>query len=192
MMYRSTITEICSDLKKGKLIIVIDDEDRENEGDLVVAAQFATPGNINFMAKHGRGIICAPMESKRLQDLGIDLMVSTNEDEMKTAWTVSIDARHGTTTGVSAYDRSRTIKALIDPKTTKNDFVRPGHIFPLMARSGGVLVRAGHTEACVDLMKLGGLKPAGAICEIMNDDGSMSRTPDLIIFAKKHKLRICT
>ncbi len=191
-MYRSSIPEILSDLKKGRIIIVIDDEDRENEGDLVVAAEFVTPSNINFMAKHGRGIICAPMESARLQELGIDLMVSTNEDEMKTAWTVSIDARHGITTGVSAYDRSKTIKALIDPKTKKDDLARPGHIFPLRARSGGVLVRAGHTEACVDLMRLAGLTPAGAICEIMNDDGSMSRTPDLVAFAKKHKLKICT
>ena len=191
-MYRSSIPEILSDLKKGKVIVVIDDEDRENEGDLIVAAEFATPANINFMAKHGRGIICVPMESKRLEALGIDLMVSVNEDEFKTAWTVSIDARQGVTTGVSAYDRSRTIKLLIDPKTTKDDLARPGHIFPLRARDGGVLVRAGHTEACVDLMRLAGLAPAGAICEIMNDDGSMSRTPELVSFAKKHKLKICT
>ena len=191
-MHHSLIPEILSDLKKGRMIVVIDDEDRENEGDLIVAAEFATPANVNFMAKHGRGIICVPMESKRLETLGLDLMVSTNEDEFKTAWTISIDARHGVTTGVSAYDRSRTIKVLIDPKTTKEDLARPGHIFPLRAREGGVLVRAGHTEACVDLMRLAGLYPAGAICEIMNDDGSMSRTPDLIAFAKKHKLKICT
>ena len=191
-MHRSSIPEILSDLKKGKVIVVIDDEDRENEGDLVVAAKFATPANINFMAKHGRGIICVPMESKRLETLGIDLMVSVNEDELKTAWTVSIDAGHGITTGVSAYDRSQTIKVLIDEKTTKDDLARPGHIFPLRARDGGVLVRAGHTEACVDLMRLAGLYPAGAICEIMNDDGSMSRTPELVVFAKKHKLKICT
>ena len=191
-MYRSSIPEIFSDLKKGKVIVVIDDEDRENEGDLVVAAEFATPKNINFMAKHGRGIICVPMESKRLESLGVQLMVSTNEDEMKTAWTVSIDARRGITTGVSAYDRSKTIKVLIDPKTTREDLSRPGHIFPLRARDGGVLVRAGHTEGCVDLMRLAGLYPAGAICEIMNDDGSMSRTPELAAFAKKHKLKICT
>ncbi len=191
-MHRSSIPEILSDLRKGRLIIVIDDEDRENEGDLVVAAEFATPSHVNFMAKHGRGIICVPMESKRLQELGIDLMVSTNEDEMKTAWTVSIDVKRGITTGVSAYDRSKTIKALINPKTGKNDLARPGHIFPLRARSGGVLVRAGHTEACVDLMKLAGLYPSGAICEIMNDDGSMARTPELISFAKQHKLKICT
>ncbi|MBI3252312.1 MAG: bifunctional 3,4-dihydroxy-2-butanone-4-phosphate synthase/GTP cyclohydrolase II [Candidatus Omnitrophica bacterium] len=188
----SSIPEILSDLKKGKLIIVVDDADRENEGDLVVAAAHATPHHVNFMAKHGRGIICVPMEAGRLETLGVDPMVSDrNVDEFKTAWTVSIDARHGITTGISAYDRAKTIKVLIDPKTTKDDLVRPGHIFPLRAREGGVLVRAGHTEACVDLMKLAGLYPAGAICEIMNDDGSMARTPDLIQFSKKHKLKIC-
>lgn len=187
----SAIPEILSDLKRGRLIIVIDDADRENEGDLIVAAQHASPRHINFMAKHGRGIICVPMESRRLETLGIDLMVSENADEFKTAWTVSIDARRGITTGISAYDRARTIRALIDPKTRPEDLVRPGHIFPLRAREGGVLVRAGHTEACVDLMRLGGLTPAGAICEIMNDDGSMARTPQLIAFAKKHRLKIC-
>ena len=172
----SSIPEVLSDLKKGKLVIIVDDADRENEGDLIVAAEHATPTNINFMAKHGRGIICVPMESKRLDDLGIDMMVSHNADEFKTAWTISIDAKRGITTGISAYDRSKTVHTLIDAKSTKNDFARPGHIFPLKARDGGVLVRAGHTEACVDLMKLAGLYPAGAICEIMNDDGSMSRT----------------
>lgn len=187
----STIPEILSDLKKGRLVIVIDDADRENEGDLIIAAQHADPGRINFMAKHGRGIICVPMESRRLETLGIDLMVSENADEFKTAWTVSIDARRGITTGISAYDRAKTIRALIDPKTKSEDLVRPGHIFPLRAREGGVLVRAGHTEACVDLMRLAGLTPAGAICEIMNDDGSMARTPQLIAFAKKHRLKIC-
>ena len=191
-MYRSSIPGILSDLKKGRLIIVIDDEDRENEGDLVVAAEFATPAKINFMAKHGRGIICVSMEGKRLEGLGVDLMVAHNTDELKTAWTVSIDARRGISTGISAYDRARTIKVLIDPKTKKEDLVRPGHLFPLRAREGGVLVRAGHTEASVDLMKLAELYPAGAICEIMNDDGSMARTPDLIAFAKKHGLKICT
>ncbi|MBI3315682.1 MAG: bifunctional 3,4-dihydroxy-2-butanone-4-phosphate synthase/GTP cyclohydrolase II [Candidatus Omnitrophica bacterium] len=188
----SHLPEVLADLRKGKVIVVIDDEDRENEGDLVVAAQFATPANVNFMAKHGRGIICVPMESRRLTELGIDLMTADNEDEMHTAWMVSIDARKGITTGISAYDRSKTIKVLIGPKTAKGDLVRPGHIFPLRAREGGVLVRAGHTEACVDLMRLAGLYPAGAICEIMNDDGSMARTPDLVAFAKKHRLKICT
>ncbi len=187
----NTIPEVLSDLKKGRIVIVIDDADRENEGDLVVAADFATPKNINFMARHGRGIICVPMTGERLAKLGIDLMVSNNSDEYKTAWTVSIDARRGVTTGISAYDRSRTVKALIDPKTTQQDLVRPGHVFPLRAREGGVLVRAGHTEACVDLARLAGLEPAGAICEIMNDDGTMARTPELSQFARKHKLKIC-
>ncbi len=188
----SRIPEVLSDLKKGKLVIVIDDADRENEGDLIVAAQHATPDHINFMAKHGRGIVCVPMEPKRLRELGIDLMVAENSDDLKTAWTVSIDAKHGITTGISAYDRSRTIKTLIDRKTGREDLSRPGHIFPLKAREGGVLVRAGHTEACVDLMRLAGLYPAGAICEIMNDDGSMARTPELFSFAKKHNLKVCT
>ncbi len=188
----SSIQEIASDLKKGKMVIVIDDADRENEGDLIVAAEHATPANINFMAKHGRGIICVPMESRRLAELGIDLMVANTQDELKTAWTVSIDAKRGITTGISAYDRAKTIQTLIDPKTKSPDLVRPGHLFPLRAREGGVLVRAGHTEACLDLMKLSGLYPAGAICEIMNDDGTMARTPDLAQFSKKHKLKVCS
>lgn len=191
-MKLSSVADVLKDLKRGKLIVVVDDEDRENEGDLMCAAQFATAKNINFMAKHGRGIICVPMESRRLLELGIDLMVSENNDDFKTAWTVSIDARKGITTGISAYDREKTIKTLIDPKAAKNDLVRPGHIFPLRAREGGVLVRAGHTEACVDLMRLAGLYPAGAICEIMNDDGSMARLNDLRAFVKKHKLKICS
>ncbi len=188
----SSIPDIVSDLKKGRMVIVIDDADRENEGDLIVAAEHATPANINFMAKHGRGIICVPMEGNRLRELGIDLMVANTQDELKTAWTVSIDARRGITTGISAYDRAKTVQALIDPKSKSADLVRPGHLFPLRAREGGVLVRAGHTEACLDLMKLGGLYPAGAICEIMNDDGTMARTPDLAQFSKKHKLRVCS
>jgi len=188
----SGIHEIVSDLKKGKMVIVIDDADRENEGDLIVAAEHATPANINFMAKHGRGIICVPMESRRLAELGIDLMVANTQDELKTAWTVSIDAKRGITTGISAYDRAKTVQTLIDPKSKSTDLVRPGHLFPLRAREGGVLVRAGHTEACLDLMKLGGLYPAGAICEIMNDDGTMARTPDLAQFSKKHKLKVCS
>lgn len=191
-MKKGNIHKVLAALRKGKLIIVIDDRDRENEGDLVVAAEFATPTRINFMAKHGRGIICVPMESRRLSELGIEPMVSDNTDDLKTAWTVSIDARHGITTGVSAYDRARTIKVLIDPKSERQDLVRPGHLFPLRAREGGVLVRAGHTEACVDLMRLASLYPAGVICEIMNDDGSMARTPDLVKFAKRHHLSICT
>ena len=188
----SGIPEIVSDLKKGKMVIVIDEADRENEGDLIVAAEHATPANINFMAKHGRGIICVPMESSRLAELGIDLMVANTQDELKTAWTVSIDAKRGITTGISAYDRAKTVQTLIDPKSKSGDLVRPGHLFPLRAREGGVLVRAGHTEACLDLMKLGSLYPAGAICEIMNDDGTMARTPDLAQFSKKHKLKVCS
>ena len=187
-----SIPEVVADLKRGKVIIVIDDKDRENEGDLVVAAEHATPGNINFMAKHGRGIICVPMESKRLEELGIDRMVANNADEFKTAWMVSIDAKHGITTGISAYDRAKTIHLLIEKKTAADDFVKPGHIFPLGAREGGVLVRAGHTEASVDLMRLAHLVPAAAICEIMNDDGSMARTPELFKFAKRHHLKICS
>jgi len=188
----SSIPEVLADLKRGRLVIVIDDADRENEGDLVIAAQFATSSVVNFMAKHGRGIICVPMESKRLGELGIDLMVQENADEYKTAWTVSIDAKDNVTTGISAYDRARTIRVLLDPKANKDDLVRPGHIFPLRAREGGVLVRAGHTEASVDLARLAGLYPAAAICEIMNDDGSMARTPELRAFARKHKFKICT
>ncbi len=186
------IPDILKDLKKGRVIVVMDDADRENEGDLVVAAQHATPGIVNFMAKHGRGIICVPMESRRLEELGIQSMVAESADHLKTAWTVSIDAKHGITTGISAHDRSRTIHVLMDAKTRREDLVRPGHVFPLKAREGGVLVRAGHTEACVDLMKLAGLYPAGAICEIMNDDGTMARTRDLVRFARKHRLKVCT
>ena len=188
----SSVPEILSDLKKKRMVIVVDDADRENEGDLIVASEHATPANINFMAKHGRGIVCVPMESKRLAELGIDLMVANTQDELKTAWTVSIDAKRGISTGISAYDRAKTVQTLIDPKTKSSDLVRPGHVFPLRARPGGVLVRAGHTEACVVLMKLAGLYPAGAICEIMNDDGTMARTPDLVQFSKKHRLKICS
>jgi 3,4-dihydroxy 2-butanone 4-phosphate synthase/GTP cyclohydrolase II len=188
----SSIAEAASDLKKGRIVIVVDDADRENEGDLIVAAEHASASNINFMAKHGRGIICVPMEGRRLEELGIDLMVANNQDELKTAWTVSIDAKKGVTTGISAYDRAKTIQMLIDPKTKRSDLARPGHIFPLRAREGGVLVRAGHTEACLDLMKIAGLYLAGAICEIMNDDGTMARAKELGQFSKKHHLKICS
>ena len=187
----SPISQVLADLKKGRMVVVVDDADRENEGDLIVSAKHATPSNINFMAKHGRGIICVPMESPRLAELGIDLMANS-QDELKTAWTVSVDAKRGVTTGISAYDRAKTIQTLIDRKTKSSDLVRPGHIFPLRAREGGVLVRAGHTEACIDLMKLANLYPSGAICEIMNDDGTMARTPDLTRFSKKHKLKVCS
>ena len=179
------------------MVIVVDDESRENEGDLVVAASFAKPEDINFMAKFGRGLICIPMEESRLDALGLGPMLKENflpnqKDPFSTAWVISVDAAKGVTTGISAHDRSRTIEVLIDPKTKPEDLVRPGHAFPLKARQGGVLVRAGHTEATVDLMRLSGLYPAGVICEIMNDDGSMSRMPQLLEFSKKHNLKICS
>jgi 3,4-dihydroxy 2-butanone 4-phosphate synthase/GTP cyclohydrolase II len=193
----NTIPEILEDLRNGKMVIVVDDESRENEGDLVVAASFAGPEHINFMAKFGRGLICVPMEEARLDILGLGSMIkeqslSIQKDPFSTAWVISVDAAKGVTTGISAYDRSRTIEVLIDSKSNPEDLVRPGHIFPLRARQGGVLVRAGHTEATVDLMRLGGLYPAGVICEIMNDDGSMSRMPQLLEFSKKHNLKICS
>ncbi len=187
-----TIPEVIKDIKRGKMVIVIDDEDRENEGDLVMAASFVTAMDINFMAKHGRGLICMPMEGKRLDELGLHPMVENTQDPFQTAWAISIDAKKGITTGISAHDRAVTIKALIDTKTRPEDLVRPGHIFPLRAREGGVLARAGHTEACIDLARLAGLYPAGVICEIMNDDGTMARTPDLIKFGKRYKFKICS
>ena len=186
------IKEILQDFKNGKMVIVIDDEDRENEGDLVVAAEFADAGTVNFMIKHGRGLVCVPMEGKRLDVLGLQPMFENEQDPYKTAWTISVDAKKGVTTGISAHDRSLSIKTLINSRTKPDDLMRPGHIFPLRAKEGGVLTRAGHTEACVDMMKLAGLYPAGVICEIINEDGSMARTLDLIKFSKKHKLKICT
>lgn len=191
-MKLNSIEDILKDIKNGRMVIVMDDEDRENEGDLVMAAEHATPEKINFMALHGRGILCAPMESKRLDQLDIHPMVGQSGDNFKTAWTVSIDAKHGVTTGISAKDRAKTFHLLANPKSTGVDFVRPGHVFPLRAKEGGVLVRAGHTEAAVDLARLAGCRPAGVICEIMNPDGTMARLANLIKFAKKHKLKICT
>jgi 3,4-dihydroxy 2-butanone 4-phosphate synthase / GTP cyclohydrolase II len=188
----SPIEEILEDFRQGKLVIVVDDEDRENEGDLVCAAEKVTPEMINFMARFGRGLICAPMEAEKLRALGIHEMVSSNTDTFHTAFTVSVDAREGTSTGISAFDRAQTIRKLIDPRSRGEDFRRPGHIFPLIAREGGVLKRAGHTEATVDLARLCGLYPAGVICEIMNDDGTMARLKDLVPFAGKHGLKICT
>ena len=193
----NTIAEILEDLRNGKMVIVVDDEDRENEGDLVMAAVSAKPEDINFMAKFGRGLICVPMEEERLRFLELDLMLKNTlqaikEDPFKTAWMISVDAAKGVTTGISAYDRARAIEVLINPQSKPEDLVRPGHIFPLRARRGGVLVRAGHTEASVDLMSLAGLYPVGVICEIMNDDGSMARMEHLSEFAKKHSLKICT
>ena len=193
----NTIPEIVEDLKQGKMVVVVDDEDRENEGDLIMPASFIQPQDINFMAKHGRGLICVPMEEERLEKLDLHPMLkdrgaSDKKDPFSTAWIISVDARHGITTGISAFDRSRTIEVLINPQTKPEDLIRPGHIFPLKAAKGGVLVRAGHTEATIDLMRLAGLCLAGAICEIMNDDGTMARLPQLLQFAQQHKLKICS
>ncbi|MCK5242922.1 bifunctional 3,4-dihydroxy-2-butanone-4-phosphate synthase/GTP cyclohydrolase II [bacterium] len=184
------IEEAIQDIRKGRMIVVVDDANRENEGDLVMAAEKVTPQAINFMAKHGRGLICMPMLPERLDALNLSSMVSENTDRLRTAFTVSVDAREGISTGISAQDRAETVKILIDPKTEPADLVRPGHIFPLRAREGGVLVRAGHTEAAVDLSRLAGLTPAGVICEIMNNDGTMARMPELKRFVKRHKLKI--
>jgi 3,4-dihydroxy 2-butanone 4-phosphate synthase/GTP cyclohydrolase II len=188
----NTIQEIIDELKGGRMVIVVDDEDRENEGDLIMAASFAKPEHINFMAKYGRGIICVPMEEERLNQLELQPMVANRNDPFSTAWMTSVDAASGITTGISAFDRSHTIEVLINPQTKPEDLSTPGHIFPLKARKGGCLVRAGHTEASVDLMRQAGLYPAGVICEIMNEDGSMARFPQLVQFAKSHNLKICS
>ncbi len=191
-MKSSSIHEVIEDIRQGKMIILVDNEDRENEGDLVVAAEYCTPEIINFMAKYGRGLICAPMEQEMIDRLELKLMVTENTDKYGTAFTVSVDAVEGTTTGISAPDRAKTVEVLIDEKTGPEDLRRPGHIFPLSARLGGVLVRAGHSEGAVDLAKMAGLKGAGVICEILNEDGTMARRPDLEKFAKKHDLKIAT
>ncbi|MFQ3675155.1 MAG: bifunctional 3,4-dihydroxy-2-butanone-4-phosphate synthase/GTP cyclohydrolase II [Endomicrobiia bacterium] len=188
----STIPQAIEDYKKGKAIIIVDDPCRENEGDIVFAAEKITPEKINFMAKYGRGLICVSLLKERLDELKIFPMVDEPDIPREAAFTVSVDAREGITTGISAYDRATTIKKLIDKNSTAKDFVRPGHVFPLVYKDGGVLVRAGHTEASVDLAKLAGLYPAGVICEIMHEDGTMARLPELIKFAKKHKLKIIT
>lgn len=189
----NSITEILEDLKDGKMVIVVDDEDRENEGDLVIASSFVKPQDINFMARFGRGLICVPMEESRLETLDLHPMLSEkSQDSFSTAWVISVDAAVGVTTGISAQDRARTIEVLINPQSRPESLIRPGHVFPLKARNGGVLVRAGHTEASVDFMKLAGLYPAAVICEIMNEDGSMARLKQLEEFAKEHKLKICT
>ena len=179
-------------IRRGEMVIVVDDEDRENEGDLTMAAEKVTPEAINFMAKHGRGLICMPMTGERLDELEIPLMVERNSTRFETAFCVAIEAKRGTSTGISAADRAATIKAAINPKTKPSDLARPGHIFPLRARDGGVLVRAGQTEAAVDLSRISGLAPAGVICEIMNDDGTMARVPALTRFARRHKLLMIT
>lgn len=193
----NTIPEILEDLKRGKIVIVVDDEDRENEGDLVMAASFVKPDDINFMAKNGRGLICVPMEEDRLKELALQPMLEgkdgyNRKDHFSTAWVISVDAAKGVATGISAYDRARTIEVLINLQTRPEDLIRPGHIFPLRALKGGVLVRAGHTEAAIDLTKLAGLYPAGVICEIMNDSGSMARLPQLLDFSRQHNLKICS
>ncbi|HTX21014.1 MAG TPA: bifunctional 3,4-dihydroxy-2-butanone-4-phosphate synthase/GTP cyclohydrolase II [Candidatus Aquilonibacter sp.] len=187
-----TIESVIADLRKGKMVIVVDDADRENEGDLILAAQFVTPAAINFMARFGRGLICAPTTSERLEQLGIGRMVRENRESFRTDFQVSVDAAHGITTGISAADRAETIRILAEPTAVPEDLVQPGHVFPLRARPGGVLQRAGHTEAAVDLATLAGCRSIGVLCEILNDDGTMARLPQLLKFAKKHKLKICT
>ena len=188
----SSIEEIIEDARNGRMFILVDHEDRENEGDLVIPAQMATPNAINFMATHGRGLICLSLPGVRIDALGLPLMSSSNSSRHETAFTISIEAREGVTTGISAHDRALTIAIAIDPTRTGADIATPGHIFPLRAREGGVLVRAGHTEAAVDISRLAGLNPSGVICEIMNDDGSMARLPDLVSFAQRHNLKIGT
>ena len=189
----NTIKEAIKDIKEGKVVIVIDDENRENEGDFIAAAEMATPKMINFMATHGKGLICAPLLESRCDELGLDLMIGKNSAAFETPFTVSIDLiGNGCTTGISAQDRSKTVKALVNPNIKEDDFGKPGHIFPLKARKGGVLRRAGHTEAAVDLARLAGLYPAGVIVEILNEDGTMARTPDLFKIAKKFDLKFIT
>ena len=187
----NTIEEAIEDIKQGKIIIVVDDEDRENEGDFIAAAEKVTPEMINFMTQHGRGLLCAPLLEKRCKELGLDMMVENNTVLHHTQFTVSIDLKgEGCTTGISVFDRAKTIKALVKPETKPEDFGRPGHIFPLKAKEGGVLRRTGHTEAAVDLARLAGLEPAGILIEILNEDGSMARLPQLIRVAEKHNLKI--
>jgi 3,4-dihydroxy 2-butanone 4-phosphate synthase/GTP cyclohydrolase II len=192
MSHFSTVEEAIADIRAGKMVVVCDAEDRENEGDLVLAAQFATPEAINFMATHGRGLICLALTPQRCDELGLDLMPAKNESDLRTAFTVSIEAREGVTTGISAHDRARTIQVAIDPSSGPSDLRQPGHIFPLKAKPGGVLERAGHTEASVDLARLAGLIPAGVICEILNEDGTMARVPDLVKYCERHGLRMIT
>ena len=188
----ATIEEALEDIRAGKMVVVCDAEDRENEGDLTLAAQFATPGNINFMAREARGLICLALTADRCDDLGLDLMAAKNESAFETAFTVSVEAREGVTTGISAHDRAHTIQVAIDPHAKPEDLVQPGHVFPLKARPGGVLERTGQTEAGVDLARLAGLNPAAVICEIMNDDGTMARVKDLIPYCERHGLKMIT
>jgi 3,4-dihydroxy 2-butanone 4-phosphate synthase/GTP cyclohydrolase II len=190
--FLSSPEEIIDEARNGRMFILVDDEDRENEGDLVIPAQMATPIAINFMAKHGRGLICLAMAKERVDQLGLTPMSENNGSQHETAFTVSIEAKHGVTTGISAADRARTIAVAIDASQGPEQIVTPGHVFPLLARDGGVLVRAGHTEAAVDISRLAGLNPSGVICEIMNEDGTMSRLDDLVAFAQLHQLKIAT
>ncbi|RDD64875.1 3,4-dihydroxy-2-butanone-4-phosphate synthase [Thalassococcus profundi] len=188
----SSVEEIIEDARNGRMFILVDHEDRENEGDLVIPAQWATPDAVNFMAMYGRGLICLAMPAKRIEQLGLSLMSTNNSSRHETAFTISIEAREGVTTGISAADRARTIAVAIDASKGAQDIATPGHVFPLRAREGGVLVRAGHTEAAVDVSRLAGLNPAGVICEIMNEDGTMARLPELVAFAQRHGLKIGT
>jgi 3,4-dihydroxy 2-butanone 4-phosphate synthase / GTP cyclohydrolase II len=190
--YLSPIEDVIEDARNGKMFILVDAEERENEGDLVIPAQMCTPEAVNFMAKYGRGLICLSLTGERSKQLDLQLMSSTNQSRHQTAFTVSIEAREGISTGISAHDRAHTVSVAIDPTKGATDIVSPGHVFPLVARDGGVLVRAGHTEAAVDIARLAGLYPAGVICEIMNDDGTMARLPDLVQFAQLHGLKIAT
>src|SRR5712664_3217733 len=186
------VEKALADIRKGKMVILTDDEDRENEGDLVMAAEKVTPEEINFMATHGRGLICAPISNERAEHLVLRRMVVRSREIHKTGFTVSVDAARGVTTGISAYDRATTILAIANPKSSPEDLNQPGHVFPLRAKDGGVLRRTGHTEAAVDLARMAGLQPAGVLCEILHDDGTMARLPELMEFRKKHGLRICT
>jgi 3,4-dihydroxy 2-butanone 4-phosphate synthase/GTP cyclohydrolase II len=188
----NTVREVVEDIRKGRIVIVVDDEDRENEGDFVMAGSFVEGRDINFMARYGRGLICAPMEGDIPDRLELYPMAAVSPDQYKTAWMISVDGKDGVTTGISAHDRALTIKKLADADAKAGDFIKPGHVFPLKARQGGALVRAGHTEACIDLLKLAGLYPVGVICEIMNEDGTMARTKELFRISKKHDLKICT
>ena len=187
-----SIESVIADMRKGRTVIVVDDADRENEGDLIMAAQHVTAASVNFMARYGRGLICVSTTSERLQQLGIERMVRQNRESFRTDFQVSVDAAHGVTTGISAADRAKTIQIMAEPTAVPEDLVQPGHVFPLRARPGGVLQRAGHTEAAVDLAELAGCRPIGVLCEILNDDGTMARLPQLLKFAHKHKLKICT
>ena len=186
------IDDVVREIADGRIVIVTDDADRENEGDLVMAAEKATPDAVNFMSKYGRGLICVPIANERAEQLGLQRMVAQNREMHRTDFTVSVDAARGVTTGISAHDRAATIKTIANPKSAPDDLVQPGHVFPLRAKDGGVLRRAGHTEAAVDLARMAGLQPAGVLCEILHDDGTMARLPELMEFRKKHGLRICT